>query len=95
MKFPIYKKSRLIGFPTYIMILSELECIEVCTDELKIQHHNNGLMSRHFLTDCGYEDTSASEFQMHYVDVRKEFTSKVTAPEILRLEKNKQFEIAS
>ena len=95
MKYPFYLKSRLVKYPSFIMILSELECIEVCTDDIKIERHSKGVMCQHFINDKGYEETTASDFQLNYAETRKKFTDKITAPELLRLENIEQLQKAS
>jgi hypothetical protein len=68
------------------MITSESECVEVNEAEEKIQFHSDGVMSQHFLTDNGYEASTASEFQLKFIELRKKLTDKITAPELLRLQ---------
>ena len=95
MKYPFYLKSRLVKYPSFIMILSELECIEVCTDDIKIERHSKGVMCEHFTNDNGYEESSASEFQLKFIEVRKEITEKITAPELNRIKKFSEYQKAS
>ena len=81
MNYPISKKSKLVTYKTYVMILSITECIEVCTDSLKIEMSNNIHVCNLYKNDNQFEAATQSEFQLAFSQTTKEVKNIITTTE--------------